>query len=145
MDIDDINSRIDTFTRGSEAIKEFKESYSVQGQERRSSIYKVILTDLSMPEIDGYRLVSQLRKFLKKNNIPKSEWPLVVAITGHTESEFFLKAFDSGCDHIYSKPISSSQIELILLEAGFKLTPSSDIRDQISSWHRKESLHNVQK
>ena len=60
-----------------------------------------------MPEIDGYTLVSKIREFLKKKSVPRSQWPVIVAITGHTENEFYLRALDSGCDHIYSKPISS--------------------------------------
>ena len=44
-------------------------------------------------------------------------------MTGHTESEFFLRAFKKRIDRVYSKPITSDFIKLVLLENGFKIDP----------------------
>ena len=50
--------------------------------------YKIIFTDLSMPEIDGYELTKKIRELSKNQSVQ----PVIIAITGHTESEFFNKA-----------------------------------------------------
>ena len=75
-----------------------------------------MLTDLSMPMMDGYKFIRKLRK-LEGNGHAS----IVAAVTGHAESHFFMKAFLKGADHAYSKPVSSDHICLLMLEAGFKV------------------------
>mmetsp|Transcript_30674 Transcript_30674/g.47059 ORF Transcript_30674/g.47059 Transcript_30674/m.47059 type:complete len:127 (+) Transcript_30674:2466-2846(+) len=84
--------------------------------------YQIILTDLSMPCIDGYKLTKRLRSMLRDTfAIPLEQQPLIAAITGHTESEFFSLAFDSGIDQVYSKPLTSEVVQLLLTESGFNI------------------------
>ena len=47
--------------------------------------YKLIITDLSMPMIDGYQLAEQIRDYSKLMNLPQ---PMIIACTGHTEPEY---------------------------------------------------------
>mmetsp|Transcript_2744 Transcript_2744/g.4299 ORF Transcript_2744/g.4299 Transcript_2744/m.4299 type:complete len:83 (+) Transcript_2744:834-1082(+) len=70
--------------------------------------YALILTDLSMPFMDGYRFARKVRKVLEKEfSIPPAKQPRIGALTGHTESEFIIQALDSKIDQVFSKPISS--------------------------------------
>ena len=57
---------------------------------------------------------------------------MIVALTGHTESEYYMAAFNKGIDQIYSKPISSLQIGLILLECGFKITMTPKLEQHLA-------------
>ena len=38
-----------------------------------------------------------------------------------------MEAFKKGIDQIYSKPITSEQVGLVLLECGFKITPNAKL------------------
>jgi len=46
-----------------------------------------------MPLMDGYRFSAKVLKLYKSK-----ERPFIVALTGHTEMEFFLHAFKKGID-----------------------------------------------
>ena len=58
------------------------------------------------------------------NGVMPCNQPNIVALTGHAESDFFTQAFKKGINQVYSKPVKSSQIKLILLENKFRLDPS---------------------
>ena len=83
---------------GKQALKKCKEI------KKENKTLKLLLTDLSMPIMDGYKFIKKFRKVMGGyQEIPT----LVVAITGHAESGFFLKALNIGADNVYSKPILS--------------------------------------
>ena len=50
----------------------------------------LIFTDLSMPMMDGYQFSVNCRRLLRESGIERERQPKIVALTGHTESEFFL-------------------------------------------------------
>lgn len=65
-----------------------------------------ILTDINMPEMDGYQLLEHIRK--RYGQIP------VIAVTGETESIDMQKAFRKGFDGYIKKPVSESEIRSVL-------------------------------
>ena len=58
-----------------------------------------------MPMMDGYEFSVKCRKMYREHGIVRETQPTIIALTGHTESEFFLKAFKKRIDHVFSKPI----------------------------------------
>ena len=60
--------------------------------------------DCSMPFLDGYDATRAIRKMWEKSGIKREYQPQIVAITGHVEEEFILKAMDSGMNSVFSKP-----------------------------------------
>ena len=58
-----------------------------------------------MPFIDGYEATAKIRSIFLKSEIPKEMQPKIVAITGHVENEYVLKAFKSGMDKVFPKPL----------------------------------------
>ena len=69
--------------------------------------YGLILTDLSMPGMDGFQFVEEARNVLKEAEIPKHDTPTIAAVTGHVESEYIVHALENGIDYIYPKPVDS--------------------------------------
>jgi CheY-like chemotaxis protein len=65
----------------------------------------VILMDLGLPEMDGFRLAKELR-----DELPKK--PLLVAVTGHPETAD--RAIREGFDLHFLKPVDPSQLLDIL-------------------------------
>ncbi len=63
--------------------------------DRRS--YHLLLTDMQMPEMDGYTLARTLRD--RANDIP------IIALTAHAMAEDRQKCIDAGCNDYVTKPI----------------------------------------
>jgi len=98
---------------GIDALSKIEESMK-PGNER----YSLIITDLSMPVMDGYKFIHKLRKAYSQS---EQQQPVVATITGHSESEFFIKAFSKGANMVYSKPIKSELIQMLIIQSGLKV------------------------
>ena len=61
----------------------------------------VILLDILMPNMDGYEVLTELRKTVETNRIP------VLVVTGLKSEESEEKAFSLGADDYMSKPLNS--------------------------------------
>jgi two-component system cell cycle response regulator DivK len=68
----------------------------------RHQLPKVILMDLSMPEVDGWEATRQLKAD------PKTREAIVIAVTAHALSPDEQKARDAGCDGFIAKPFDLS-------------------------------------
>lgn len=68
--------------------------------------YSLIISDCQMPIIDGYEATKRVYQICKEQGIHQFDMPHIVALSGHVESEYQLKAFNSGMKQVYTKPIS---------------------------------------
>jgi chemosensory pili system protein ChpA (sensor histidine kinase/response regulator) len=64
----------------------------------------VILTDVEMPEMDGYELLASLKQHEGLKKIP------VVMITSRTSDKHRRKAFESGVSDYITKPYDDSKL-----------------------------------
>ena len=67
--------------------------------------YSLILMDCNMPFMDGYQATSKIRTLYSNMEIPRELQPKIIAITGHVENEYVQKAYKSGMDRVYPKPL----------------------------------------
>lgn len=69
---------------------------------RNGCPFDLLLTDMQMPEMDGYTLARTLRAC--DNRIP------IVALTAHAMADDSQKCRDAGCDDYASKPIDKAML-----------------------------------
>ena len=70
--------------------------------------FDLVISDISMPEMDGYALIKALRSLSGYSEVP------MIAITGCSEYEDRAKALAAGFDAHVKKPIDPSRlVELI--------------------------------
>jgi len=74
----------------------------------------LVLLDMSLPKVDGYEVVRQIKKDTRTRAIP------VVAMTAHAMKGDQEKMFAAGCDDYISKPIDLEKI-VVCLEKWLRL------------------------
>ncbi len=65
MNIQGLSNIIDRAYNGLEAFSKVKEAF-----ENGQHIYAMILTDISMPIMDGFELAEEIRNFYRLNKVP---------------------------------------------------------------------------
>lgn len=90
-------AEVDETENGREALE------MILNAESSSRPYALLLTDMQMPEMDGYTLARTLRD--RGNPMP------IIALTAHAMAEDRQKCIDAGCNDYVSKPID--KVELI--------------------------------
>ena len=99
---------IDEANNGQHAYDQVQQAYLTKGYS-----YRIIFMDLSMPIIDGYEAFDRIITFIRKNNLFQ---PFIIALTGHSEEQYVLKAQRHNIDEILGKPTTVKAVKQILDE-----------------------------
>lgn len=92
-----LNCEITPVSNGREALEIFK-----------SGSYDLILMDIMLPEMNGYQITTEIRKFEKLNNIEKPV--AIIALTANTYENDKEKCLSVGMNEYISKPFSAQQL-----------------------------------
>lgn len=95
MQLESLGYRVDLADSGAEALRRFNEQH-----------YDVLLTDLSMPGMDGYALARCLRAQGAKQPI--------IALTAHAAIEEHQRCMQEGIDAVLVKPILLKALDMTL-------------------------------
>jgi len=102
-----LNCEITPVTNGKDALENFK-----------NNNYQIVLMDIMLPEMNGYEITKEIRKFEKLNEV---ENPVaIIALTANTYENDKEKCLSIGMNDYLSKPFSAQQ----LLKAIEKYTPA---------------------
>lgn len=127
MQLEELGYQVDMATSGSEALRCFNEGR-----------YDLLLTDLSMPGMDGYALARSLRN--QGTTVP------IVAMTAHAEIEEHRRCTEEGIDAVLVKPVLlntlSKTLHRVLPREAQASHPAAP-RDSIGSGRLPEAVLNA--
>ena len=92
--------------------------------------YDLIISDISIPGMDGIRFINEVRK--KNKLIP------VILVTGHPSLDTAIKAIEFGALRYLTKPVEVPLLEAAV-EHGVNLYRMSSLRDEITEVISKEA------
>ena len=67
--------------------------------------FDVALLDIMMPEMNGYELLTEMKKLPKFKDLP------VIMVTAKDEDSEILEGYQSGADYYITKPFTAKQLE----------------------------------
>ena len=117
--VDDLKPSADTLAMMLEGLEQdVRVVYDGQSALRIAAEFNpdIIISDVAMPGMDGYRLVERLRTTVK-------ELPLLVALTGYGQTYDHRRALEAGFHRHVVKPISLAVLEDLIV--GTQRVPSS--------------------
>ncbi len=94
----------DTAINGAEALAMYTST---------PSRYFIILTDISMPIMDGNQATAKMRELERKQKLVRTT---IVAITGVTSAASRKISFDSGVDTYLTKPVKMKEVRALIAE-----------------------------
>jgi len=81
----------------------------------KASMYKLILLDYSMPEMEGPQVAMAIRNLFKTSIVlSEGETPYICCCTAYDDAEFKRKALTAGMDDLLTKPISYDELKKLL-------------------------------
>ena len=75
--------------------------------------YPVILMDCNMPFLNGYEATRMIRRIIADANKVQ---PLIIAVTSHTEQEFYEQCIECGMNAVLAKPVDSALLKTLLVQ-----------------------------
>lgn len=90
----------------------------------------LVISDIMMPQVDGYQFLQRLREDPRFNNIP------VVFLTARGMTSDRIKGYDAGCDAYLSKPFDPDELEAIIKNLLQKRTTSSETNNNGGEWEK---------
>ena len=119
--------KADVAKNGTEAIKYLA-----------STIPSVIISDVIMPEIDGFELCKRIKADERLKNIP------VILLTTLSEPEDVIRGLESGADNFITKPFNEEalieRIHYVLLNTEMRKTMSTDMGIEIAFAGKKHLI-----
>ena len=82
--------------------------------------YDLVILDVMMPMLDGYQVLSTIRKFETERNFKTEERTKVVMTTALNEEMNVKKAMEIGCDAYVGKPVNVERFTMLLGKMGFE-------------------------
>lgn len=82
--------------------------------------YDMVVLDVMMPMLDGYQVLSTIRKIESEKNFKPEERTKVIMTTALNEELNVKKAMEIGCDAYVGKPVNVEKFTVLLSKLGFE-------------------------
>lgn len=106
----------------------------------------LIISDVMMPEMDGFEMTRQLKSNLTTSHIP------VVLLTAKTQEDDKIEGFETGADAYIAKPFNNTRLELQVRNLlntrqnnmlRFKHNPQTDVRSLAKTPHDEKFMERL--
>jgi len=77
-------------------------------------MFKIILMDYSMPEMDGPMAVTKMKTLFERNRINVSQQPYICCCSAYEDAALRKRADEAGMDHFMAKPVTKEELNTIL-------------------------------
>jgi DNA-binding response OmpR family regulator len=92
--------------------------------------YSIVVTDWSMPEMDGIELIGRIR------SLPRAGYVYIVLVTARAQAEDVVQGIEAGADDFVTKPFDRDELRA-RMRAGERIVASlqtiADLREQLRS------------
>lgn len=85
--------------------------------------YKLVLTDLNMPEMDGFDATRNIYKYQNENNQPLIP---IIAVTAYDDEQTFETCMEIGMPTVLQKPVSADLLGKVIKKYYFARTNESN-------------------
>ena len=106
----------DVTVNGLEAV----DAYLMSVEDEDEDNYELVVLDVMMPMLDGYQVLSTIRKFETERNFKPEERTKVIMTTALNEEMNVKKAMEIGCDAYVGKPVNVERFTMLLGKMGFE-------------------------
>ena len=93
---------------GKDAVQAFADAWKAKEP------FDLICLDLQMPEMDGFEVLTLLRKMEKEMNLDEDEQSTIIVVSGQTDRASKVRCDELGCDSFLLKPLNKGSILLRL-------------------------------
>jgi len=86
-------------------VYEADSGYSAQQLMEKHPDFRIVITDLDMPELNGFDLIRKIRT-------RELHYTYIIVLTSKDDEESLVKAFSKGADDYLSKPVNPNELRL---------------------------------
>lgn len=109
-----LNVKVDTALSGMSALNQMQERMELM-RIGKAQMYKIILLDYSMPELDGPEVAMRIRRLFQSNPLLEEDAvPFICCCTAYDEASFKRQALAAGMDQFMTKPLKLDELKQIL-------------------------------
>lgn len=101
-------------------------------EEIEKNIPDIIITDIVMPEIDGYELCSLIKNNSKTKNIP------VILLTALSDTKEIIKSIKAGADKFLTKPMNIDVINSVISQVFFNINYRDENDNKVKLFFNEE-------
>ncbi|MBF0467989.1 MAG: HDOD domain-containing protein [Desulfamplus sp.] len=112
--LDDLG-QLDIFATAREALEAFEKAFE------KSEPFQVMISDISMPGMNGIDLLKAVRAFETRKKIAKQNRVKVIMFTSYADKQTVISCYMAGCDDYAVKPFNRSVIIEKIRKLGFEL------------------------
>ena len=111
------NMGCDLVENGQQAVKAF-----IMNREKTccKKYYRLILTDLDMPVMDGFESSKEIIKYQMAQKLEITQTAPIVAVTAFDEETIYQQCRQIGMASVINKPISQDRLERVMQQFYFK-------------------------
>lgn len=97
---------------GSDAVGTFRKACEI------SEPFDLITLDILMPDMDGTRVLAQMRDIEEERNIPKERRAKIFMVTSLSEKDTIISCVQTGCDDFIIKPFTRETVTKKMITSG---------------------------